>query len=210
MDALIEDEMQTMNTPLETYLSHRPALDTKSTVFREQDMLRAFRSEPMDGIDTSRYELPAPPPDQQGNVDAWRTALVNAFAQLQHQANRLDNLDLMTRYGGQAWIRHNEDLAALKAAAERALTAARAEVDAINWERQSEQVRAGDELAQLETAWGQLVSKNYEVGLAVATLRAHVDAMQEAADAAAVVAVQKEEAGKEIGAGETGTGQKQQ
>lgn len=79
------------------------------------------------------------------------------------------------RFGGQAWIRHNEDLASLQAAAQRQLDRVRQQIEALNWQRQNEQVAAGEELQALEVRWGELISKNYEIGAAVAALEAHVE-----------------------------------
>jgi pre-mRNA-splicing factor SPF27 len=41
--------------------------------------------------------------NKQGDVQAWEKACKNANAQLEHQLNRITNLELLLRYGGNAW-----------------------------------------------------------------------------------------------------------
>lgn len=39
-------------------------------------------------MDTARYGLEPPPPSRRNDFNAWRAALDNAYAQLEHQHNR--------------------------------------------------------------------------------------------------------------------------
>ncbi len=39
-------------------------------------------------MDTARYSLDPPPPTKRSDHNAWRAALDNAHAQLEHQYNR--------------------------------------------------------------------------------------------------------------------------
>lgn len=95
------------------------------------------------------YELPGPPKNLVNDPEAWKASVDNARAQLQHQINRIDNLELMVQYGGQAWMKHNENLASLQKAAERQLDDVRQQIEALNWQRQNEQVQAGEELVRV-------------------------------------------------------------
>jgi pre-mRNA-splicing factor SPF27 len=40
---------------------------------------------------------------KQADVSAWTAAVDNAHAQLEHQLNRITNLELLLRYGDNAW-----------------------------------------------------------------------------------------------------------
>lgn len=56
----------------------------------------------------SRYELPAPSSGQKNDITAWQDSVNNSMAQLEHQAVRIENLDLMAQYGTNAWKVFNE------------------------------------------------------------------------------------------------------
>lgn len=54
----------------------------------QAEWMRVCDEQPMPRIDTSRYQLDAPPQAKQADPVAWRRAVENAEAQLEHQANR--------------------------------------------------------------------------------------------------------------------------
>ena len=54
----------------------------------EKELARVAAKGDMAGMDTARYNLPPPPEGQRGDPAAWRAALDNAHAQLEHQYNR--------------------------------------------------------------------------------------------------------------------------
>lgn len=53
----------------------------------------------MKPLDTSRYRLDPPPQNKQNDPNAWRGALDNAHAQLEHQYLRIMNLEMLLKYG---------------------------------------------------------------------------------------------------------------
>lgn len=55
-----------------------------------------------------RYELPAPSSGQKNDITAWQECVNNSMAQLEHQAVRIENLELMSQYGCNAWKVYNE------------------------------------------------------------------------------------------------------
>lgn len=55
-----------------------------------------------------RYELPAPSSGQKNDMTAWQDCVNNSMAQLEHQAVRIENLDLMAQHGTNAWKMYNE------------------------------------------------------------------------------------------------------
>lgn len=59
-------------------------------------------------LDVTRYS--APSPAERGDASAWQRSLENAQAQLEHQQNRVDNLELLLHYSGNAWRLYNESL----------------------------------------------------------------------------------------------------
>jgi len=58
---------------------------------------RMGRGERMPPLDVSRYEVTAPSKELSRDVEAWRASLANAQTQLEHQHNRLANLELLDR-----------------------------------------------------------------------------------------------------------------
>lgn len=55
-----------------------------------------------------RYELPAPSSGQKNDISAWQECVNNSMAQLEHQAVRIENLELMSQFGTNAWKVYNE------------------------------------------------------------------------------------------------------
>jgi pre-mRNA-splicing factor SPF27 len=55
-------------------------------------------------LDTSRYRLDPPGPTKRNDFNAWKSALDNAHAQLEHQYLRILNLELLLKYGDK--VRH--------------------------------------------------------------------------------------------------------
>jgi hypothetical protein len=64
------------------------ALPTQGNELLEKEMARAAAGEAMQAMDTFRYNLEPPQPSKRNDVAAWRAALDNAYAQLEHQYNR--------------------------------------------------------------------------------------------------------------------------
>ena len=52
------------------------------------EWLRVCDEQPMPRLDTSRYQLEAPPRSMQTDLAAWQASVDNAHSQLEHQANR--------------------------------------------------------------------------------------------------------------------------
>ena len=67
-----------------------------------------------------------------------------------HPYFRIENLELMSQYGGEAWKSHNATLVQMLEAAQKQLTQLRKQIQEINWQRKTEQVEAGSKLKQLE------------------------------------------------------------
>ena len=99
--------------------------------------MRVCDQQPMPKLDTTRYQLDAPPSHLQADLAAWRKSTDNAQAQLEHQGNRcaahcveeagclraahgpcphfarrLVNLELLQKFGANAWRAHLDALEA--------------------------------------------------------------------------------------------------
>ncbi|EGD78502.1 hypothetical protein PTSG_09200 [Salpingoeca rosetta] len=168
VNALLAEEMGSMGKPSQKqYLSHLPL--PKAFQFERTSMVKHHLQEMEEGsykspeFDTYRYDLPAPSQALKNDPEAWKESVKNAYAQLEHQRNRIDNLELMTQFGGQKWTRYVEQLQALQNRLQAALDAINQDMEDINWQRQNEQQAAGQEFYQLEVRWGELVAANYQL-----------------------------------------------
>lgn len=136
----------------------------------------------MPPLDASRYRLDAPPPERRGDAVAWRACLDNARAQLEHQGNRVVNLELGLRFGARAAEAAAAAAAASAAMLEREASEALSRVAATNRRRKLEQERAAREAGEHEARWVEGVRKCAEIEEACAALEAEVAAL--AAEAA--------------------------
>ena len=76
---------------------------------------------PMDMLSMKRYELPQPPAGKMTDVAAWQECVDNSQAQLEHQALRILNLEMMADYGIPAWKTYNDTLVSMIDAAQKQL-----------------------------------------------------------------------------------------
>jgi pre-mRNA-splicing factor SPF27 len=97
---------------------------------------RLAARQPIELLSMKRYELPAPSSGQKNDITAWQECVNNSMAQLEHQAVRIENLELMSQHGCNAWKVYNENLIHMIEHAQK-------------------------ELQKL--SWVSLVSKNYEI-----------------------------------------------
>ena len=116
-------------------------------------------------MDMGRYELP-------GAVDptdpeSWTSAVDNANAQLEHQQNRVLNLQLLLKHGPNVWRAQNEQLNSLLTRMQERLDEVKGDVGYINRERKLEQESVGQELGQMKDTYMALVEKNARLTAAI-------------------------------------------
>jgi len=120
----------------------------------------------METLSMKRYELPPPPPGKLMDITAWTECLENSFAQLEHQATRIANLELMLDCGAEGWKSYLTVLNRMVQQAQTQHQNLKRDIQELNWNRKSGQLKAGEELQRLQNSWVALVSKNYELELA--------------------------------------------
>ena len=125
-----------------------------------------------------RYELPSPSAGKLNDVWAWNESLENSCAQLEHQAIRVNNLEIMSCYGGEAWKAYNAFLAKLLDKSRAQLDEVKKEIQEINLSRKNNQMAAGERIKVLEDSWVSLVSKNYEIERACVQLESEIAQME--------------------------------
>ncbi|XP_034235461.1 pre-mRNA-splicing factor SPF27 [Thrips palmi] len=177
--AMVDEETRRYR-PTKNYLEHLAPLNT--TLF-ETDMMkseweRMQQRQPMDVLSMKRYELPPPPAGKMTDIAAWTECVENSQAQLEHQATRIANLELMLDYGCEAWKSYLELLVASVSQAQKNLMALRKDIQEINWERKNAQMKGGEKLRELESTWVGLVSKNYDIEQACVTIEEDIVRLQ--------------------------------
>lgn len=173
--AMVEEECRRYR-PTKNYLEHLPQIS--STAFETELMSKEFERiqnrQPMEPLSMKRYELPPPPPSKISELSAWQDSVENSMAQLEHQAVRAMNLELMLEYGCETWKLYLDVLTSMLANAQSYLEEIKKDIQDINWQRKEKQTQAGDKLRMLETQWVVLVSKNYEIELVCARLEEEI------------------------------------
>jgi len=101
------------------------------------------------------------------------------MAQLEHQAVRIENLELMAQYGTNAWKVYNDNLAFMIEMAQKELQKFRKQIQDINWQRKNDQLAGGSKLRELESNWVSLVSKNYEIERAIIQLENQITQLKQ-------------------------------
>mmetsp|Transcript_19379 Transcript_19379/g.41933 ORF Transcript_19379/g.41933 Transcript_19379/m.41933 type:complete len:260 (+) Transcript_19379:104-883(+) len=166
VDALIEEEMSKSTKKPADYLREMPAMPPstlKDHPLLVAEMERIKKREPLPPLDTSRYRLDPPPQSRRHDPSAWKSAVDNAAAQLEHQTNRILNLELMLKYGDNVWrAQALSDEAGVKRV-EAQLAETKKAIDALNKERKLQQQAAGSELRRAEAEYYELVYKNIAI-----------------------------------------------
>lgn len=172
---MVEEECRRYK-PTKNYLEFLPPLNTSSfeTDLMRIEFQRIETGARMESISTKRYELPAPPSGKLGEIQAWQESIDNSMAQLEHQSIRSLNLDLMNKYGTETWKFALEVMVSMSARAQKDLQDLKKEIQDVNWNRKSNQLKTGDKLNQLNQQWVSLVSCNYEIEQAISQLEQQI------------------------------------
>uniref|UniRef100_A0A1B6FQK1 Pre-mRNA-splicing factor SPF27 n=1 Tax=Cuerna arida TaxID=1464854 RepID=A0A1B6FQK1_9HEMI len=173
--AMVEEETRRYR-PTKNYLEHLPPLNLNAfeTELLRNEFERMQQRLPMDTLSMKRYELPPPPAGKMTDIAAWNECVENSMAQLEHQATRICNLELMLEYGCEAWRSYLELLVKCVSSAQKQLQALRKEIQEMNWQRKNMQMQGGEKLKKLESMWVGLVSKNYEIEQACVQLEKEI------------------------------------
>uniref|UniRef100_A0A0A9X2Y5 Pre-mRNA-splicing factor SPF27 n=1 Tax=Lygus hesperus TaxID=30085 RepID=A0A0A9X2Y5_LYGHE len=180
--ALVDEETRRYR-PTKNYLEHLPQINLHAfeTELMKNEFERLQQRLPMDTLSMKRYELPPPPAAKMSDLSAWNECVENSMAQLEHQATRICNLELMLEFGCEAWRSYIELLMRCLTMAQKQLQAIRKEIQEINWQRKHSQTKAGEKLGKLESLWEELVKKNYEIEQACIELEKGLSDEQRAA-----------------------------
>ncbi|XP_058789783.1 pre-mRNA-splicing factor SPF27 isoform X2 [Phymastichus coffea] len=162
--AMVEEETRRYR-PTKNYLENLPAFQINifETAIVKNEFERLQNRFPMDVLSMKRYELPPPVPGKMSDLIAWNESVENSFAQLEHQATRINNLQLMVLYGSEMWKSYLNVLIRLINNSQKQIQELRKLIQEINWQRKANQIQGGQKLKEMESQWVGLVSKNYEI-----------------------------------------------
>ncbi|XP_054716541.1 pre-mRNA-splicing factor SPF27-like [Uloborus diversus] len=178
--AMVEEETRRYR-PTKNYLEHLPPLNLHAfeTEVIKTEFERLQARLPMEVLSMKRYELPQPQAGKMSDLSAWTECVENSMAQLEHQATRICNLELMSIYGCETWKSCNSVLVSMINQSQKTLQDLRKKILEVNWQRKSSQNTAGEKLRELESSWVGLVSKNYEIERACAELEKEISVLEQ-------------------------------
>ncbi|KAM3838791.1 pre-mRNA-splicing factor SPF27 isoform 2-T2 [Vipera latastei] len=173
--ALVEEETRRYR-PTKNYLSYllTPDYSAFETEIMRNEFERLAARQPIELLSMKRYELPAPSSGQKNDITAWQECVNNSMAQLEHQAVRIENLELMSQYGCNAW-----HLVHMIEQAQKELQSLRKHIQDLNWQRKNMQLTAGAKLREMESTWVSLVSKNYEIERTIVQLENEISQIKQ-------------------------------
>lgn len=157
----------------------------QETQLLQSEMLRISEGQRMPALDMSRLQMDVPAHNRQNDPAAWRQAVQNAQSQLEHQANRLDNVELFQQHGASAWRAHLVQLEGMVRNLQQQQEEVRTRTEEINKKRKYEQLEAAKKLLALEDEWLAAVQKNRMIEAATERARADHAALERAGSLAA-------------------------
>ncbi|KAI8818145.1 Pre-mRNA-splicing factor SPF27 [Fimicolochytrium jonesii] len=176
VDNLIAEELARGPKPTDILLPPEITLFESNPLLAADLERVANTSKPTTLINTTRFRLEPPP--QKSSLETWEKAVENAQAQLEHQSNRLINLELVNSFGSNAWKVHCHQLEWLNKSLAKEVEEIKKEVVDINKDRKVEQLKVGQTLQQLSYRYSMMLHQTLQVDAATNALEREVEALR--------------------------------
>lgn len=166
----IRAEMATFSPPQDKYLAYLPSYSpTFSGIARLQtEFKRVMANVPLDAIGLNRYQVKEPTGKYAKNLEAWESAVKQLQVVVEHQHNRVVNLELQQGYGTKLAKMRVAVLNGMNAQYEHAVNANKAVSDQINIARRQDQTRNAAKLHNYQSRYYELLTKNVAIKRACA------------------------------------------
>ncbi|KAK6285073.1 hypothetical protein POUND7_004025 [Theobroma cacao] len=182
VDRLVEEEMRRSTKKPADFLKDLPPLPSFNfqnhpMVGKEYERVRAGRP-PVTLDFSSRYQVETPAINKRNDEGSWKQALHRSQRSLQHQVIRLENLELMLKYGPDVWKHNNQRLEGFLARMQKLAQQQNDQIETVNRERKYHQQNTAYELNALSAQWKELCLKNIEIHSACAHIENHIEELR--------------------------------
>ncbi|CBK21550.2 uncharacterized protein [Blastocystis hominis] len=128
----------------------------------QKEWERVREKKPLAGFDVTKYTLEEPSDASGLDAASWEKSIKIAQMQLEYQKEKLmENLQLLEKFGSNAWRKHNDGLDAIAESFDNDLKEVQAKTQAINRKRMNDQQRSYEKLNSLKEQALELQMKNY-------------------------------------------------
>jgi hypothetical protein len=165
-------EQKSVSRDAAARIAHLPAVPTlafEGSVFLATEFGRIRAGKPSIKFSTIRNKVGAP--SDPNDVEGWEAALEAAKAELGYNEKKLVHLQLLKKYGKDAWIGYNELVGHTKELLEREQEETKISVNEVNLSRKREHEKAGARLRAMETQYWELLQRGFAVEAALDTMR---------------------------------------
>ncbi|KAG3147418.1 hypothetical protein PI124_g12726 [Phytophthora idaei] len=170
VQAQIRAEMATFSPPQDKYLAYLPSYSPTfgGRARLQTEFKRVAANVPLDAIDMNRYQVKEPMGKHGKSLEAWEDAVKQLQVAVEHQRNRVVNLELQQGYGTKLAKVRAAVLDGMNAQYERTVKETKAASGKINLARQQDQTRNAAKLQSYQSRYYELLAKNAAIKRACA------------------------------------------